>query len=306
MYERNTMRQRGGTIMWRKFFVLIILSVVAISCGKKADNQGVQLEINLAPESVTDFLFLKVKYKITLSPKFSGLEKDYKMFVHFWRTKNKEMLLQDDHILPNPTTTWKKGDTLSYTREVFIPKFIDEFDINYEGHENVRLTIGLYNPDNFKESYTLFKKTLSVQSVSLIAPEIIYDDGWHQPETNMQIKNPQERNWRWTSKRSVCIIENPKKESTLIIRGAIDKNRIADQKVIIKINDQVLEEFIPDQNLFTKKYTINPETLGTGDDFNLIIETDKTFIPSKLNPEIKDNRELGIQIFFLYFREAFK
>jgi len=142
--------------------------------------------------------------------------------------------------------------------------------------------------------------------VSLISPEIIYDDGWHQPETNMQIKNPEERNWRWTSKRSVCIIENPKKESTLIIRGAMDKNKIKDQKVIIKINDQILEEFIPEQNVFIKKYTIAAEKLGAGDDFNLIIETDKTFIPSKLNPENKDNRELGIQIFFLYFREAFK
>ena len=291
---------------WRNLIIIFFLFIFVISCGEKTDNQGIQLEVKLAPESVTDFLFLKVKYNISFTPKFSGLKNDYRMFVHFWRVKNKEMLLQDDHALPKATTSWKSNDTFQYAREIFIPKFIDEFDINYEGHEDVRLSIGLYNPDNFKESITLYKKNLSIQSVSLIAPEIIYDDGWHQPETNMQIKNAQERNWRWTSKRSVCIIENPKKESTLIIRGAVDKKRMNDQKVIIKINDLVLEEFIPEQNVFSKKYTINPEKLGDGDDFNLVIETDKTFIPSKLNPENKDNRELGIQIFFLYFREASK
>ena len=35
----------------------------------------------------------------------------------------------------------------------------------------------------------------------------------------------------------------------------------------------------------------------------LIIETDKTFFPSQLNKDVNDERELGVQIYFLYFRE---
>jgi hypothetical protein len=92
----------------------------------------------------------------------------------------------------------------------------------------------------------------------------------------------------------------------LIIRGGVDKSIFADQKVIFKINDKILEEFIPGTAKFSRKYIISPEMIGTGDEFKLIIETDKTFIPSEMNKDVKDDRELGIQIFFLYFRENIK
>ena len=98
-------------------------------------------------------------------------------------------------------------------------------------------------------------------------------------------------------------MQNPRKESLLIIIGGVDKAKIADQKVILKINDQVLEEFIPETAKFAKEYVIAPEKMGSEDEFKLVIETDKTFIPSELDENVNDDRELGVQIFFLYFRE---
>ena len=77
-------------------------------------------------------------------------------------------------------------------------------------------------------------------------------------------------------------------------------------KIIIKINEKVLEEFIPETSKFSKEYIVAPETMGNEDEFRLIIETDKTFVPSALDPSVKDDRVLGIQIFFLYFRENVK
>lgn len=290
----------------KNFCILFLILIILTSCGKKSDNKGIELNVKLMPEKVTDFLFLKMNYNFNLSDEFKGLDKNYRIFVHFWRAKNKEMLLQDDHLPIKSTTEWKTGKKYNYSREIFIPKFLDEFDIDFEGYEEIKLTVGLYDPKKQDEKIALFKKTLNIQSVSLNAPEIIYDEGWWQPETNLKIKNPDERNWRWTSKKSVCIVENPKKECVLIIRGAIRKSMFKDQKVIIKINDQVLDEFVPETDIFSKKYITSPKQTGNQDEFNLIIETDKTFIPSKLNPKNKDNRELGIQIFFLYFREAYK
>lgn len=90
------------------------------------------------------------------------------------------------------------------------------------------------------------------------------------------------------------------------IRGGVDKAKFADQKLILKINDTVLEEFIPEGGKFAKEYIVKPEMMGKDDEFKFIIETDKTFVPSAINPDFKDDRELGVQVYFLYFREHVK
>ncbi|MEI6613835.1 MAG: hypothetical protein WCL37_02975, partial [Chrysiogenales bacterium] len=55
--------------------------------------------------------------------------------------------------------------------------------------------------------------------------------------------------------------------------------------------------------MFSREYTISPEQMGVGDEFFLKIESDKVFIPAKVIPGSTDSRELGMQIFFIYFRE---
>jgi hypothetical protein len=286
----------------------IILSLIGLfvflsACGKKAETKGIELNVTLLPQTITDFLYVKMNYAFNLSDAFEGLDDDYQIFVHFWRVKNKEMLLGDDHVPEKKFSDWKKGENINYSRVIFIPRFLDEFDIDFEGYEEIKLTVGLYKPKVEDSKIILFEKSLNIQSASLNAPEIVYDEGWHQLETDLKLKDKNERNWRWTSKRAVCIIENPKKECLLKIRGGVDKAKYEDQKVIFKINDNVLEEFIPETAKFSKEYIVTPEMMGVEDEFKLTIETDKTFVPSALNPNVDDDRELGVQVFFFYFRE---
>jgi hypothetical protein len=296
------MKQRNIYIL-----LLLVLALVFLSaCGEKTDTQGVNLNLTLLPETVTDSLYVKMKYEFTLSDKFQGLDDEHWLFVHFWRAKNKEMLLVDDHQPEKKLSQWKKGDKISYSRVLFIPRFLDEFDIDFEGYEVIKLSVGIYNPKVEGSKILLFQKSLNVQSASSIAPEVVYDEGWYQSETDLNLKNKDERTWRWTSKKAVCIIENPKKECLLKIIGGVDKAKFEDQKVILKINDKILEEFIPETSKFSKEYVIVPGTMGIEDEFRFTIETDKTFIPSALNPEVNDDRELGVQVFFLYFRENVK
>jgi hypothetical protein len=282
--------------------VLVFLAV----CSKDADTKGVELNLTLLPETITDSLYVKMSYQLALSDEFEGLSEDYRIFVHFWRVKNKEMLLVDDHQPEKKIGEWKKGDKISYSRVVFIPRFLDEFDIDFEGYEVVKLTAGLYNPKIEGSKIMLFQESLNIQSASLNAPEIVYDEGWHQSETDLKIKDKNERTWRWTAKKAVCIIENPKKNCLLKLRGGVDKAKFADQKIIFKINEKVLEEFIPETSKFAKEYIVTPEMMGKEDEFRFTIETDKTFVPSALNPDVDDDRELGAQVFFLYFREHVK
>jgi MoaA/NifB/PqqE/SkfB family radical SAM enzyme len=152
----------------------------------------------------------------------------------------------------------------------------------------------------------MFPKKIEIKPDILKPFEVTYGQGWYRTETNLNIKDPDWQTWRWTAKKSVCILENPRRNALLIIRGSIDKKAHIDQKIIIKIKERVIDEFNPGTAKFFKEYVITPEMMGEDDNLSLIIETDKIFVPSALNPEIKDNRELGIQIYNLFFGEKLK
>lgn len=287
-----------------KLAVLLVLLFMLMSCSDNSQTKGLKFQLKLLPEKFSDFAFVKMDYTFEFTNEFKGFDKDYMVFVHFWRLKNKEMLFQDDHQPEKVSSKWKAGSKYTYSRKVFIPKFLDELDVDFKGYEDIRVSIGLFWPKELNEKIILFQKELRFQPASYIAPDIVYNEGWNVIETNMKVKNPQQRTWRWTTKKADCIIENPKKKSTLIIKGGVDKAIYLDQKVIIKINGKTLEEFVPESAKFAKSYTLTRDQMGEDDEFTLTIETDKTFIPSAINPQSKDKRELGVQIYFLYFRES--
>ena len=287
----------------KSVIILLVLLVTLISCGEKNDTKGIDLDVKMIPGTVTDDLYGKMKFSFKINEKFAELGKNFKVFVHFWRIKNKEMLFQDDHFAVKDTSSWKKGDKIEYTRDIYIPKFLDEYDIDFEGYEEIKLSAGLYNVEKKEEKILLFEKVLNVQSASLNAPEIVYDEGWHQSETDFNSKVPEIGEWRWTSGKAVCIIENPKKEAILKLRGRVSENNIEGQKIRFLINDYLLEEFSPEGDSFERNYIIPAEKLGSNDEIRLIIEVEKTFVPGKLDKTISDDRVLGIQIFSIYFRE---
>jgi hypothetical protein len=288
---------------FRVITISLALLFIFVSCGKQNDTKGIKLNIEIQPKTVTDELYIKVNYEYTISDEFAEVEKEHMIFAHFWRKKHEEMLIVDDHSPIKKVIDWKKRDIIKYSRVIFIPKFLDEFDIDFEGYEEIELTVGIYIPKVKNSKKILFRKIINIQAASLNAPEIVYDEGWWQVETDLKIKKAEERTWRWTTKKAVCIIENPKKESLLILSGRVDKIRHKDQKVIFKINEKVLEEFIPDKDSFEKRYVVTPDMIGQEDEFRLTIETDKIFIPATVIQGSKDTRELGIRIFRLYFRE---
>ncbi len=290
--------------MNKKSIIILLVFFVTLSfCGKKQDTRGIDLNVKIIPQTVTDDLYGKMVYSYEFNDKFNKLDKNYKVFVHFWRIKNKEMLFQNDHFPEIETLKWKKGEKLEYTKDIYIPKFLDEYDIDFEGYEEIKLSVGLYDVDNRDEKIVLFEKVLNIQSASLNAPEIVYDEGWHQAETDFNSKAPDAGEWRWTSGKAVCIIENPKKEAILKLKGRVPENTLEGQKIRFLINDKLLDEFVPVKNDFEKDYVIPVEKLGNNDEIKFVIEVDKTFVPRKLDETISDDRELGVQIFSIYFRE---
>jgi hypothetical protein len=293
--RRKTMSRKTSLTLMAVGLVVL----TALSCQKKAQVKGVELAVGFSAKTLTDNLITDIQYDWKTGGDFPKVGKDLTVFVHFWHGSN--MLFQDDHMPPVPTSQWEPGQEYKYQRQIYIPSFIDEFDPTFKGEETLRLSVGLYNPydrSGGPQRQVLTTK-LKVLPPPPDLPEIVYEKGWYDQETD---PNAPLKKWRWMSREASCIVDNPHRDSLLVIRGGVNKEAIPDQKVVFKINDMVLDEFIPDEITFEKSYTVKKEMLGEKDEFTLTVAVDKTFLPSKVFPQIKDERELGCQISFIYFR----
>jgi len=280
-------------------FLAALLAAAGAACQKKAQIQGLELQVGFAEKNLTDNLITSVQYKWKTTADFQRLDQDYSVFVHFWHGSN--LLIQDDYTPEIPTSKWAANQEYVTTHRIYIPSFIDEFDPQFKGTETLRLTAGLYSPYDRtgKSKYELLVKSLEVAPPPPDVPEIVYEEGWYDLEANPDAYHKQ---WRWTAREARCLIDNPRRDALLVIRGGVNKEKMPDQKVIFKINDQVLDEFVPKEGNFEKSYPINKDMLGDKAEFYLTITTDKPFVPAQVEPGSDDRRELGVLIAFIYFR----
>jgi len=292
--RRNEMKRIARTLI-----ILSAVLVVMVGCHKKAAVNGVELSVTFSEPTLSDNLITDVEYKWKTTKDFTKLDRDYNVFVHFWHNSN--MLLQDDYVPDVPTSQWEKGKEYTYKRRIHIPPFIDEFDPQFKGEETLRLSTGFANPYDRtgKGELEVLSKKLKVVPPPLGTPEVIYESGWFDLEVNQDAALKQ---WRWTGKEARCVIDNPHRDALLVINGGVNLEAVKDQKITFKINDLVLDEFIPTDAVFDKSYNIQKERLGDKEEFYLTVSTDKTFVPAKVIPNSKDERELGIQVSLIYFR----
>ena len=279
--------------------LVLFIAVIFFQCNKKSQVQGITLDVTFSEEELSDDLITDIQYTWKTDSSFVRIEQEMQVYVHFWHKNN--LLLQDDHIPEVPISEWDADQEYVYSRRVYIPEFIDEFDPEFKGEETLRLSVGISSPfDRTDETQQeIFEKKLKVLPPPLDTPEKIFEDGWHDLEINPDAFLGQ---WRWTAKEARCIIDNPKRDALLVIKGGVNLDALEDQKVIIKINDRILDEFTPMESYFEKSYNIKKEMVGEGEQFFLTIATDKVFVPADMIPNSKDNRELGLQISFVYFR----
>lgn len=288
--------------MLRKIsIILLILFITAasFSCKKRAVIKGLELEVSFAEEKLSDNLVTDIRYTWKTNDEFVKVDQDFNVFVHFWHKSN--LLFQDDHTPDVLTSEWEPNNEYTYSRRIYIPTFIDEFDPNFKGEETLRLSTGFFSPyDRTGDSkQEILEEKLKVFPPPLDTPETIYEEGWYDLEIDPDAFLKQ---WRWTAKSAKCIIDNPYRDALLIIKGGVNQQAVPGQKIIFKINDLTLDEFVPDEGVFEKSYNILVEMMGDKGEFYLTIEVDKSFVPAQVFPDSTDERELGIQISFVYFR----
>lgn len=279
--------------------LIFMFAFVSFSCKKKAQVKGLVLDASFSEETLSDNLITNMQLKLRTSDEFLKMSEDLNVFVHFWHDSN--LLFQADFIPDVPTSTWEPGNEYTFTQKIYIPSFIDEFDPDFKGEETLRMNIGFFSPyDKTGESkQEIYDQKIKVFPPPLDTPEIIYEEGWYDLEINPEAFL---KRWRWTAKEARCLIDNPGRDALLVIRGGVNLEALQDQKIILKINDLILDEFVAEESHFEKSYDVKKEMLGEGDEFYLTIATDKVFVPAQVVPDSTDERELGLQVAFLYFR----
>jgi hypothetical protein len=270
------------------------VALAAAACGgKKTDEPAVASpSLSLNKNRVAMGSPVILSYKFVVAPG-AAIDGDYTVFVHVLDPDG-EQLWADDHTPAVPTSRWKPGQTIEYTRTVFVPNY------PYIGEAAVHL--GLYSLSSGK------RLALSAQEVSRkeylvtrfeILPQgenifLIYKDGWHPAE--VAADNPTTE-WQWTKKTATLSFRNPKKDATFYLDWDARTDLFTPpQQVGIRIGDQSLAAFAADsrqQKLLT--FPITAAQFGNADMVELVIEVNRTFVPG-----VGDTRELGIRVFHAF------
>lgn len=241
---------------------------------------------------------IRVTYKFQVAPNAPAIDQDYRVFVHFLDS-DEERLWTDDHDPSVPTSQWKPGQTVEYTRTVFIPVFpyIGDAQVRiglYSTRDQRRLTLA--GEDAGQQSYTVATLALLPHSENVF---LLFKDGWHQAEVapdNTTIE------WQWSKKVGSLAFRNPKKEVLFYLHADNPAAYAEPQSVAVRVNGVLVDTIAvtPRQELLHTA-RITAAQLGTGDMVELTLEVDKTLVPALVaGANSRDPRELGLRVFHAF------
>jgi hypothetical protein len=241
-------------------------------------------------------------YTFTVSPTAS-IQGDYRVFVHF-NNADGQLLFGDDHDPPVPTSQWKAGQKVEYTRSRFVPvvPYLGEVTVQvglYKGND--RLPLEGMDPKDRSTTARAYKVGTLQFTPSSDAIFVTYPDGWHQDEFS---STDASMSWKWTEKSAVISFKNPHADATLFLEFDARPDVFAGsspQVVTISNGDLALASFPADSpDLTLKRIPLTAAQLGTGDKTDLRIDVDKSFVPARLPAGGKDTRELGIRVYHVF------
>jgi hypothetical protein len=240
-------------------------------------------------------------YRFDVSPN-ATITGDYRVFVHV-KSATGDKLWDDDHTPPTPTSQWKPGQKIEYTRTRFVPvvPYLGEARIEVGLHrENERLPMQGSDPadrESTDRSYKVGTVEFLPTSDSVF---VIYKTGWHPDE--FAPDNPA-LSWKWTQKTGVFSVRNPKADVTLFLEYDARPDLFTDkpQQVTISAGDQVVKTFAADATSpILLRIPVTAAQLGTADMTDFKVDVDRPFVPAKLPAGGKDTRELGIRVYHVF------
>jgi hypothetical protein len=298
------MRVSTRTLRWMAFAGVSLAGIAVMTPACRRERPTVSAQVQLSRAQVLPGQALELHYRFETLPDFRGIPYDGYVFVHFIDPLD-TLSLTADHRPPKSTRDWKAGEVIEYRRVVFIPDYL------YPG--TYRVVLGIYDVSGTHPRIPLqglketSRRAYQVGEVEVLPPPlqplVRYVDGWYDLEANPA--DPGQR-WRWTTRRAVAQLLNPKKNARLYIE--LDSNRDAfkdaPQQVTLVLNGQPLDEWaVRDPSPVLKVYPLTAERLGLEEYVTLEVRVDKTFVPAALGLG-SDARELGVRVFHLVLQEG--
>jgi hypothetical protein len=238
-----------------------------------------------------------ITYKFVVANDASFAE-DYRVLVHVVDADD-ELIFAFDHDPPVPTTQWKPGQTIEYTRTVFIPvyPYVGEASIHLGLHSRAnqkRLTLA--GEDVGQNAYKVARIQLQPQTENVFT---VYKEGWHPAEVAEHNATVE---WQWTKRNAVLSFKNPKKDALFYFDldnpGSVFNES---QRVRITLGGQVIDEFtLKPREPELRKIPLKAAQLGQDDVAEIVISVDQTYVPAVVNSGSKDPRELGVRVFHAF------
>jgi len=240
---------------------------------------------------------IDITYKFVVANDAQFAE-DYRVLAHVVDADD-ELIFTFDHNPPTPTSQWKPGQTVEYTRTEFIPvyPYVGEATIQVGLHSVVnQKRLPLAGEDVGQHAYKVAKLQLQPQTENVFT---VYKEGWHPAEVaehNSTIE------WQWTKKDATLSFKNPKKDSIFYFQvdnpGGVFNEA---QQVKISLGGQVVDDFtLKPKEPELRKVPLKAAQLGTDDVAELVISVDKTYVPAVVTSSSKDPRELGVRVFHAF------
>ena len=285
--------------MHSRLIVVLALAAVAGACGPKSDSAAplATASVSLNHTRVPLGSPVDVTYKFQVAPS-ARFAKSYRVLVHFLDA-DEELMWTDDHRPPVPTTAWKPGQTIEYTRTVFVPLY------PYIGDATV--VVGLYEPGTNERAplsgdaigqreYRVARLRLQPQTDNIF---LAYLDGWHGPETAAD--NPAIE-WQWTRRDAVLRFRNPKKNALFYLHYDGQPAMFdSPQTVTVYLRDEAIDTFqVATADEGIRKIALKAAQFGSEDVVVCRISVDKTFVPALAAKGSRDSRELGIRVFHAF------
>jgi len=281
---------------------LVVFAVLVSGCSK-ADTAPAAARITVTPSRTSVGLGapIEITYRFDVLPG-AAIGADYRVFVHV-ANADRQPLWNDDHDPPVPTSQWKPGQTVEYSRLAFVPRAAmpGEAAIEvglYRGND--RLSLEGPDPSSRKSLAREYRAaTLQIQPETANV-RLILKSGWHPEESDPAIPTS---TWAWTKKTAVLSFANPRADSLFYLQYDTRPDLFAGhpQQIAVSLDGKPLATFAADSDTPTvQRIPISVASLGPAEMVELKVETDQTFVPASLPQGSRDSRELGIRVYHAF------
>ena len=280
---------------------VLACALIAAACGRtqQTDTPVATATVALGRADAAIGTPIEMTYRFVVAQDAPKIGEDDTVFVHFIDT-DRELMWTDDHQPPVPTSQWKPGQTIEYTRTMFVPKF------PYSGDTSI--VIGIYSPKSGarvplsgqsrgQREYEVARFNLHPQADNLY---VVFKDGWHETEAAEEQTGVE---WQWSKKTATLTFRNPMRDALLYLQCDQPVQGLGEpQHVELRVGETVIDSFpLPAGQRELRKVSLTSAQMGTGETVDVTVAVDKTFVPATITQlKSTDARELGIRVFRAY------